>query len=103
MEELLARHIPSLWAYIFRKYSLDEYLVDDVVGDTVLAIWENYDSYDPSRGEFQGWAFGIARNKLLERLRKEKRDDRELSIIESDDGNELGFYKEISTTRCHMD
>jgi RNA polymerase sigma factor (sigma-70 family) len=71
VEELLTRHIPSLYRFLISRYSLDEALVNDVVGESALVILEDYTSYDPKKGSFISWAFGIAHNKLREHLRKE--------------------------------
>ena len=44
---------------------------EDALQDVAVALWESYPSYDHSRS-FVGWAFGIARNVALKRLRYDR-------------------------------
>lgn len=50
------RTLPNLW--------------DDCMNDTLLAVWDNIDSFDPSRSEFQNWLAGVCRFKALTYVRK---------------------------------
>lgn len=45
---------------------------DEVFQDVALTLWEQFDRYDPRRS-FGAWARGIARNKILQRLRRDRR------------------------------
>jgi RNA polymerase sigma-70 factor (ECF subfamily) len=45
---------------------------DDVVQETALVLWREFDRYDPTRS-FGAWARGIATNLLRRRLEKEGR------------------------------
>lgn len=46
------------------------HLWDDCMNDTLLAVWENIESYDPKRTEFQNWLAGVCRFKALTYVRK---------------------------------
>ena len=46
------------------------HLWDDCMNDTLLAVWENIESYDPGRTEFQNWLAGVCRFKALTYVRK---------------------------------
>jgi RNA polymerase sigma-70 factor (ECF subfamily) len=97
VEELLARNLPTIWRYLLKKYSrysLDQSLVNDVLGETAVSILENFDRYDPEKGAFLYWAFGFARNKLLEVLRKEGKE-KAFSAIQGDDGEEVDLLELI--------
>jgi RNA polymerase sigma-70 factor (ECF subfamily) len=50
------RSLPHLW--------------DDCMNDTLLAVWDNIDSFDPKRSEFQNWLAGVCRFKALTYVRK---------------------------------
>lgn len=41
----------------------------DIVQETALALWENYDRYDPSR-PFLPWALRVVRNKARQHAEK---------------------------------
>jgi RNA polymerase sigma-70 factor (ECF subfamily) len=49
-----------------------EALAEDAVQDTFLAVVHGMAGYDPGRGSLKGWLFGVARNQLLRRLRRER-------------------------------
>jgi RNA polymerase sigma-70 factor (ECF subfamily) len=44
----------------------------DVVQEAAIAVWERFDQYDPAR-PFLPWAMGIARNKAMMYLRRQRR------------------------------
>lgn len=49
-----------------------EALAEDVVQETFMAVVHGMPGYDPGRGSLPGWLFGVARNQLLRRLRRER-------------------------------
>lgn len=46
------------------------HLWDDCMNDTLLAVWDNIDSFDPVRSEFQNWLAGVCGFKALTYVRK---------------------------------
>ncbi len=54
------------------RMSGQEALAEDVVQDAFLAVVHGMPGYDPGRGSLPGWLFGVARNQLLRRLRRER-------------------------------
>jgi len=58
---------PAVGAFV---YSLtgDADLTEDVVQETALALFRNFESYDRSR-PFVAWCLGVARNKVVDRWR----------------------------------
>lgn len=53
-----------------RQMSTLEYLWDDCMNDTLLAVWNNIDSFWPEKNEFQNWLAGVCRFKALTYVRK---------------------------------
>jgi RNA polymerase sigma-70 factor (ECF subfamily) len=51
---------------------------EDILQDTVVALWEQFDEFEPGRS-FLAWAMGIARNKVLVFLRQTRRTRTRLS------------------------
>ncbi|MCO8275081.1 sigma-70 family RNA polymerase sigma factor [Actinoplanes sp. TRM 88003] len=49
---------------------------EDVTQLTFVAAWKGRDGYDPGRGTMLSWLLGIARRKVVDRLRSAARDDR---------------------------
>ena len=54
------------------KYSLHESDRKEIVAETVAKAWNHRDSYDSGRASFQTWVGRIARNTLLDHIRKAK-------------------------------
>lgn len=53
---------------------------DDVAQATFIAAWTGRETFDPDRGSLLGWLLGIARRKVVDRLRVLAREQR---IVES--------------------
>ncbi|MEU4624874.1 sigma-70 family RNA polymerase sigma factor [Actinoplanes sp. NPDC023801] len=49
---------------------------EDVTQLTFVAAWTGRDGYDPQRGTILSWLLGIARRKVVDRLRSAARDER---------------------------
>lgn len=64
---------PILKGAISQTLSLHKELIGEVLDDSMLAIWDNIDSFDPSRSSFKNWCAGIAKYKAIDALRKEIR------------------------------
>lgn len=57
---------------------------NDVTQEVFLAAWRLRDRFDAARGTLPGWLIGIARNKLLEQLRR-----RQLHLIDDARSDEI--------------
>lgn len=56
----------SILSYLkFRKTSILNEDLEDVIGDTMLTVLENQDRYDPARACLSTWVGTIARNTLI--------------------------------------
>lgn len=55
-------------------------LVDEAVNDTLLAVWQNADRFDPAIASLSTWLFGIAHHKGLKTLRRTSRFGAEQTI-----------------------
>lgn len=56
---------------ISRTLSSFPFLVEEVLNETIFAIWENINYYDSSRSSFKNYLASIARYKAIDLLRKE--------------------------------
>lgn len=76
---LYDRHAPRIGRYLSKLLKQAD-LVDEAVNDTLLAVWQNADRFDPAAGQPLTWLFGIAHNKGLKTLRRTGRYRADQSI-----------------------
>jgi RNA polymerase sigma-70 factor (ECF subfamily) len=65
---------PRLLAYARRRVGHDS--ARDIVAETMARAVETIDRYDPDRGRFEAWLFGICRNLVLQAARTAGRVER---------------------------
>ena len=65
------------------RFKLQESDRNEIVAETVAKAWSHRDSYDPGKASFQTWVGRIARNTLLDHVRKSK--PREDATVRADD------------------
>ncbi len=54
--------------------------IEECMNDIFLGIWQNIDSYDETKGSFEGWAAGVARLEAIDTLRRLRREIRTVPI-----------------------
>ncbi|HET6281842.1 MAG TPA: sigma-70 family RNA polymerase sigma factor [Polyangia bacterium] len=70
--ELFQYYAPRIKAYL-RGRRVDTAVVDEVTQDVMLAVWRRADQFDRTRGAASTWIFTVARNCLIDMIRREKR------------------------------
>jgi len=75
---------PRLKSY-FIKAGAQENQAEEVIQEVMIAIWTKASSYDSSKSSVSTWIYTIARNKRIDKIRKEKRH----YLLESDEGLEV--------------
>lgn len=65
---------PRVKAYLLRL-SLEEYLAEELMQDTMLTVWTRAALYDRAQSAPSTWIFTIARNKRIDRIRRERRPE----------------------------
>lgn len=66
---LLTRHLKSVYSFAVRLVG-DE--AEDIVQDTFLKAWKNLKKYEPATAQFKTWLMRIARNTVIDHLRKRR-------------------------------
>lgn len=83
-EELIGRYHKPIFNYIY-GFTQDKQLVEDIVQETFIKMVNGIDKYNHFSGaKFSTWLFSIARNTVLDELRKKK-----VNFISIDEGNGL--------------
>lgn len=71
-EALFREFAPRIRAYLF-KMTRDMQASEDLMQETMLAIWRKAGQYDPARGPASAWIYTIARNIWIDAWRRQKR------------------------------
>lgn len=64
---------PVMKASIYKVLTFNENLRMEVLNDSILAVWDNIESFDIKKSSFKNWCAGVARYKAIDALRKEIR------------------------------
>ena len=68
---LYQRRQSAIYRFALRM-SGSETLAEDVTQEVFMILMRGDDHYDPSRGSFSAYLFGVARNQVLRRLEKDR-------------------------------
>jgi len=70
--ELFDFYAPRVKAMLMRS-SMSSAQADDILQDVMLAIWRKAHLFDPSRASASAWIYRVARNRMIDVIRKESR------------------------------
>ncbi|MSP88203.1 MAG: sigma-70 family RNA polymerase sigma factor [Alphaproteobacteria bacterium] len=62
---------PRLKAYLMRR-GADDGLAEEMTQEAMLTVWYRAGSFDPAKAGVSTWIYTIARNKRIDRLRRER-------------------------------
>jgi RNA polymerase sigma-70 factor, ECF subfamily len=71
---LFGYYAPRVKSYL-RRMRVDERLAEDIAQDVMLTVWRKAAQFDSSKASAGTWIFTIARNRFIDRVRREKRPD----------------------------
>ena len=69
--QLFDQFAPRVKSFMMRKGTTSE-MAEDLVQETMIAVWSKAALYSAERGGVATWIFTIARNLRIDRLRREK-------------------------------
>ena len=75
---------PRLKSFLVKAGSTDSQ-AEEVIQEVMIAVWTKSSTYDSSKSSVSTWIYTIARNKRIDKIRKEKRH----YLSESDEGLEI--------------
>jgi RNA polymerase sigma-70 factor (ECF subfamily) len=84
IEQIAQRQDRSAYIQIYKHFAprvksflmgkgLNSATADDVLQEVMLAIWQKPHLYNPAKAAVSTWIFTISRNKYVDRLRREQR------------------------------
>ncbi|GAB5468856.1 MAG: sigma-70 family RNA polymerase sigma factor [Rhodospirillales bacterium] len=65
---------PRLKAFLIRQ-GTEASAAEELVQETMLTVWRRAQTFDPAQAGVATWIFTIARNKRIDRLRRENKAD----------------------------
>jgi len=70
--ELFAFFAPRLKAFMMRG-GAEADIAEELAQEAMIQVWRRAESFDPARAAASTWIYTIARNKRIDRLRRERR------------------------------
>lgn len=70
--ELFAHFAPRIKSFLL-KLGTDMSLAEEMAQEAMIMVWRRAETYDPAQSGAGTWIFTIARNKRIDRLRRENR------------------------------
>lgn len=71
-DRIFAEYAPRVRAYLLRQ-GLSASVSDEVTQEVMLAVWTRSERFDPEKGSLATWIFTIARNRLIDSVRRQRR------------------------------
>lgn len=81
-EELYHRYVRSIFGLALRRLRGDRAQAEEVTQEAFTAVWRSAGSFRPERGSAGGWLYTVARNAILDRLRRNARADTTFELPE---------------------
>lgn len=80
-EVLYHRYVRSFFGLALRRLR-DRAQAEEVTQDAFTAVWRSAESFRPERGSAGGWLYTVARNAIVDRMRRNARADTTLEFPE---------------------
>ncbi len=77
-ERLYGQFAPKLKSYMIRQ-GADPATADDLAQETMVQVWRKAEQYDPAKAAPAAWIYRVARNLQIDRLRRRKLHEVELT------------------------
>jgi RNA polymerase sigma-70 factor, ECF subfamily len=69
LRTLYRRYGGELFGFAFNALG-DRGLAEEVVQDVFTSVWRHAHDFDPERGGFRSWLYGVARNRIIDLRRR---------------------------------
>jgi len=94
--ELFSEFAPRIKAFML-KGGADGAAAEELAQETMVQVWRRASSYDPLKASASTWIFTIARNKRIDRLRRESRPAPDPELYESDQPRPPSPFESVDT------
>ena len=100
---LFGHFAPRLKSFLSRA-GMETGAAEETVQDVMVQVWHRAELFDPMRASAGTWIFAIARNRRIDRLRRERRpafDPDDPALVPDDDGAEATLLAEEREVALH--
>ena len=73
-DQTFAEYAPRVRSYL-RRQGLSLPLAEEIVQEVMLTVWRESARFDETKGSMNTWVFTIARNRLIDSVRRKKRPE----------------------------
>lgn len=94
LEILIKRYLKPIYIFAYHHTKGQKEVAEDLTQEIFLKMWKNLKRYDHQKS-FKNWLFTIAKNTLIDHLRKNKRT---ISLLETFAQSKESFEKVFDTT-----
>ena len=78
--QLYEENFEALYSFIFYRVGCDKHITEDITHDVFISMLDNLKNFDWQKGKLYSWLCGIARHKINDVFRYQKRHT-SLSIV----------------------
>ncbi|MFZ2205017.1 MAG: RNA polymerase sigma factor [Minisyncoccia bacterium] len=70
LKELIGKYTPQIYNFVRRFVGVNE--ADDITQEVFIKVWKNLKKFNVDKSSFKTWIFTIARNTVIDFMRKRK-------------------------------
>lgn len=70
-KQLFAHFAPRIKSFILKQKVTDE-VAEDLTQEVMVTVWQKAHLFDPKKARLSTWLFRIARNKFIDKVRRQK-------------------------------
>jgi RNA polymerase sigma-70 factor (ECF subfamily) len=83
--QLFDHYAPRIKSYLL-NFQITDQKAEDLTQEVMITLWQKADKFDPDKAKISTWLFRVARNKYIDKVRKQKypevnADDHIASIV----------------------
>lgn len=97
VEQMYARYGGELFGFAMNAVR-DRYLAEEIVQETFIRAWRAARRFDPTAGSMRTWLFAIARNSMIDVIRRRPASGRTEPVEELDAASTVDPFDQLLTS-----
>ncbi|MGZ8190840.1 MAG: RNA polymerase sigma factor [Methylococcaceae bacterium] len=94
-ENVYYNYTPRIGNFLMKMLKKPE-LVDEAINEVMLTVWQSAERFDAAQGKLSTWLFGIAHNKALKLLERQRRHPFEQALEPEESGLNENDWDEVT-------